>query len=161
MLHAPNVFADAVPPAPEKCPRGQIPITSHAGPQCVDPPPKNCPVGWRPEIQGVCRLAACQSDDQCEKGTQCRDADLCIMEYLQHWGQNNKTDDKIDDKPRNRPLFAGPPQRFDPPRKVTFAVDICGKDRSCGGDAKCQKAKVCLPKDAARPGAWSGPKPTR
>lgn len=158
LLHSAVVFADAVPPAPEKCPRGQIPITSHAGPQCVAPPPKNCPPGWRPEIRGVCRLATCEKDDQCEKGMQCREADLCIEEYLLHWGYG---DASRHDSTRNRPLFAGPPMKYDPPRKVTLAADICSSDRKCAGTGKCEKSKVCLPKDVSRPGAWSGPKPTR
>lgn len=153
LFHSPIVLADAVPPAPAKCPGDKVPVTSHHGPECIDPPPKNCPVGWRPEYRGVCRLATCDKDEQCEKGAQCREADLCIEEYLLHWGFGKAT--------QNRPLFAGPPMKYDPPRKMSFAADICDKDRQCPRTGKCQKAKVCLPKDVSRPGVWSGPKPTR
>jgi hypothetical protein len=160
--------ADAVPPPPSKCPRGKIGITSHRGPECVEPPPKNCPPGWRPEIRGLCRLEMCEKDDECEDGKQCREADLCMFEYLQEWGYGrNDTvpdagpDARPDAAPRNRPLFAGPPMRFDPPRRVVVAVDVCGNGRSCGESAQCKKSKVCLPKNVSRPGVWTGPKPSR
>jgi hypothetical protein len=157
--------ADAVPPPPKNCPPGKIGITSHAGPQCVAPPPKNCPPGWRPEIRGVCRLEMCDEDGQCEDGTTCREAELCLEEYLQEWGwgrnQHGESSSEEAPRPRNRPLFAGPPRRFDPPRKVVVAVDICGNGRRCAAPATCKKSRVCLPKNVSRPGVWTGPKPSR
>lgn len=146
----PSAYADAVPPPPDKCPRGQIPITSHAGPQCVLPPPKDCPPGWRAEIRGVCRLESCQKDEDCGSGRKCTEADLCLHEYLQEWGYTQSEPE------RNRPLFAGPPQRFNPPRRVVEAVDVCGAERTCQAPSKCGRAKVCLPQGVSRPGVWKG-----
>src|SRR5262245_44153051 len=73
-----TVFADAVPPPPEKCPGGQIPITSHAGPECVAPAPTDCPPGWRGELRGICRLDICVNDQGCGAGKQCRQVELCL-----------------------------------------------------------------------------------
>lgn len=145
-----SVSADAVPPPPDSCPRGQIPITSHAGPQCVLPPPKDCPPGWRAEIRGVCRLESCTKDADCGAGHQCREADLCLHEYLQEWGFTKA------EPGRNRPLFAGPPQRFDPPRRIVEAIDVCAEGRACPEIARCGRAKVCLPTGVSRPGIWKG-----
>lgn len=147
-------LADAVPPPPAKCPRGQVPITSHHGPECVLPAPTNCPAGWRGELRGICRLDVCETDQSCGAGKQCREVDVCLQEFILEWGygQNESTE-----RPRNRPLFAGPPMRYDPPRHEIRAVDVCGQGRGCQDPAKCGKGKLCLPTGVTRPGIWTRP----
>lgn len=146
-----GVAADAVPPPPDKCPRGQIPITSHRGPECVAPAPTDCPAGWRGELRGVCSLDVCTTDQSCGAGKQCREVDLCLQEFILHWGYGQNDPDA---PPPNRPLFAGPPMRYDPPRREIRPVDVCGNGRSCQEPATCGKGKLCLPVGVTRPGVW-------
>lgn len=143
-----GVRADAVPPPPSRCPPGQIGVTSHAGPQCVLPPPKDCPPGWRGTNGGVCLVWSCTSDAQCGDGARCSAADLCLAESLQEWGAA--------DAPV-RPLFAGPLQHFDPPRRVVTAVDVCPAARACPKGSECKQGKVCLPSGVSKPGPWTPP----
>lgn len=155
-----QALGDAVPPPPAHCPRGQVPITSHHGPECVAPAPTDCPAGWRGELRGICSLDVCESDQSCGPGKQCRQVELCLQEFILEWGysQNESSQPgKSEDRPRSRPLFAGPPMRYDPPRHEIRAVDVCGQGRGCQAPARCGKGKLCLPMGVTRPGIW--PKP--
>ncbi len=149
--------ADAVPPPPRSCPSGKVGITSHHGPECVDPAPKDCPAGWYPQIRAQCVVQLCTADDQCGKGLVCKPADVCQHDFLQEWGWG------ANEAPPPDPfLLAGPPQRFDPPRKVTATVGVCGGGVQCPDDNECRKAKVCLPPAVSKPGVWKGQaKPTK
>ncbi len=149
-----RVFGDAVPPPPAKCPRGQVGITSHAGPQCVDPAPKDCPPGWVGQLRGICALHLCETDQSCGSGMHCQQVNLCLQEFILEWGF---TQNDSGERPRNRPLFAGPPMRYDPPRHEIRAVDVCIEGRGCQEPAKCGLGKLCLPAGVTRPGIW--PKP--
>lgn len=160
MLLSRLVAADAVPPPPRECPKGKIGITSHHGPECVEPAPTNCPVGWRGVIRGLCVVETCTTDESCGAGRQCKEADVCQHEFLQEWGWGAlvpppPSPDALACDPF---VLAGPPQRFDPPRKVIETVDICAADRTCPPESTCQKGRVCLPKDAKKPAAWKGKK---
>jgi len=147
-----RALADAVPPPPRSCPPGKVGITSHHGPECVDPAPKDCPPGWYPQIRGQCLVQLCTADDQCGKGLVCKAADVCQHDFLQEWGWGAN-----EAQPAPDPfVLAGPPQRFDPPRKVTATVGVCGGGVSCPDDNECRKAKVCLPPAVSRPGVWKG-----
>ena len=158
LSHPLPTLADAVPPPPANCAKGQVAITSHHGPECVAPAPTNCPPGWRPELRGICSIAACENDAACGEGKQCREVDVCLQEFILEWGYSQNENDKESQRPRNRPLFAGPPMRYDPPRHLIVPVDVCGSARKCTAPATCGKSKVCLPKGVDRPGIWSGPK---
>ena len=144
------VLADVVPPPPSKCPRGQIGITSHHGPECVEPAPKSCPPGWRGQIRGLCVVESCATDAECGVGKQCKTADVCLHEYLREWGYEERPSPRVVDPS----LLAAPPQHFDPPQKVVEAVGVCGGDRTCPADSTCNKGKVCLPTGVAKPGDW-------
>src|SRR5262249_22818787 len=150
------VLADAVPPPPKKCPGNQVPVTSHRGPQCLAPAPTDCPAGWLGQLGGMCRLDICESDQNCGAGKQCRQVDLCLQEFILEWGYSQNDREK---RGPSRPLFAGPPMRYDPPRHEIRAVDVCGNGRQCQEPAKCGKGKLCLPAGVTRPGIW--PKPTQ
>lgn len=147
--------ADAVPPPPSRCPAGKIPVTSHAGPACVAPAPKNCPPGWEGRIGGNCVVASCKSDADCGAGRQCRGAQVCQHEYLQEWGWG--ADNWTPAGAVERSLYAEPPRRFDPPRRVVEVVDICRPDASCPQDWKCVAGRVCLPLGVERPGYYPAP----
>jgi len=152
------VSADAVPPAPESCPRGYIPVTSHAGPQCVLKPPISCPPGWRGINGGICVVHACETDAHCgwgeRKDLRCKPARVCIHEYLQEYGEGGSQPVERDE----RALFAGPPRRFDPPRRVQELVDVCPDRRACPAGSTCGEKKICLPADLAAPGLYQRPK---
>jgi hypothetical protein len=148
--------ADAVPPAPESCPAGYIPVTSHAGPQCVLKPPASCPPGWRGILGGLCAVHVCQTDANCtgRDDLRCKPAKVCIHEYLQEWGWGASLPATRDD----RSLFAEPPRHFSPPRKVQKPVDVCADDPACPAESTCQQSKVCLPAGVDRPGRYQPPK---
>ncbi len=149
-----SALADAVPPPPDRCPRGQVAITSHRGPECVAPAPADCPAGWRGELRGICRLDICETDQSCGAGKQCRRVDLCLQEFILEWGYGQN---ESSESPHNRLLFAGPPMRYDPPRHEIRAVAVCGDGRSCQEPAKCGKGKLCLAAGVSRPGIWAKP----
>jgi hypothetical protein len=157
LLVARIAHADAVPPPPHDCPPGKIGITSHGGPECVAPAPKNCPPGWVGVIRGACVVQVCSVDVDCGAGKKCKDADVCTHEYLQEWGEESSAPGPRAD----RTLLGAPPRHFDPPRKVTQVVDVCGAEQSCPADSTCGKGKLCLPTGVSKPGRWSAQKPKK
>jgi hypothetical protein len=148
MLFSSIAFADAVPPPPRNCPPGQVGITSHGGPRCVPAAPKSCPAGWRPQIGGVCVVAVCFEDANCEAGQKCKQAEVCLQERLVEWGEAPQS--RVDPF-----LFAEPPRHNVPPRKVIETIDVCGDKRSCPDDSKCDTGKICLPKGVDKPAPYS------
>ena len=152
------VDADAVPPEPERCPTGYIPVTSHAGPQCVLKPPTNCPPGWKGINGGTCVVHVCQTDAHCtwdgRRDLRCKPAKVCVHESLQEWGSAAEPPSTR----QERSLFAAPPRRFDPPRKVQTPVNVCQDGRACPKDATCSPMRLCLPVDVDQPGTYREPK---
>lgn len=132
-------MADAVPPPPP-CPDGKVGISNHEENSCVDPPPKDCPAGWFPELRGLCELRVCQKSSDCGAGYECKPASVC-----QH-----------DEMRERRGRSQGPPY------KVTVTAGICSDGIECPDGNECKKPKICLPKDVAKPAPWKGqPKPTK
>lgn len=101
------VLADAVPPPPDRCPRGHAPRTGHSGPYCQPPPPRSCPPGHEPRVfrdNAYCEPpppracptgshwvstsphdAYCRGGSRCDQnncyqdGFTCRDSSLCVQ----------------------------------------------------------------------------------
>jgi hypothetical protein len=139
--------ADAVPPAPDSCPRGQVGVTSHAGPECVPEAPTNCAPGYRGRVGGTCVLAACSNHDNCVAGERCMQVDTCQEFRELHWtgwGWSAR---------RPRPagnLLGGPPAPPPPgpPKKAWVQLNICGQDGACAEPAQCRPAPLCYPQSA-------------
>jgi uncharacterized protein (TIGR03382 family) len=158
--------ADAVPPPPAHCPKGQVGITGHGGPKCVPEAPKNCAPGYRGEIGGNCVLARCGSDSQCEGGQRCLQIEVC-QEYRElHWtGWGWSAQRAV---PRDNLLAEPPsPPPDGPPRKDWVLLSICGQDGPCNAPAQCRAAGLCYPPGAigktkaklAAPGTPDAPPP--
>ncbi len=131
--------ADAVP-GPPPCPKGQIGVATHDRNGCYDPPPKDCPAGWFPELGGRCVVRVCKRDEECGEGLQCKSATACMHDEMQRTG----------------------PRGSGPPIKVAIPVGVCGGAVECPDDNECRKAKVCIPKGADQPTLWKNqPKPTK
>jgi len=146
-LSARSAHADAVPPPPSHCPKGQVGITDHGGPKCVPEAPKNCAPGYRGEIGGRCVLARCSADDQCESGRRCLQIEVC-QEYRElHWtGWGWSAQRAV---PRDNLLAEPPsPPPAGPPKKDWVPLGICGQDGPCNAPAQCRAAGLCYPPNA-------------
>jgi hypothetical protein len=136
-------LADAVGPPPKECPAGLVPAAFHNRAACVLPEPKNCPPGWRGELEGLCKLAICDGTDYaCRLGEHCAPADLCVVEKIRQWGWGPRA-------PIRGSELAAPPQRLDHPRHEFEAVDVCGEGSKCQ-EGKCEALHVCLPNGETR-----------
>jgi hypothetical protein len=143
-LHSGPARADAVPPPPKSCPKGQVGITDHGGPRCVPEAPKNCAPGYRGQVGGKCVLANCGTDEQCEKGQRCMRVDTCQEFRELHWtGWGWSAARPV---PRDN-FLAGPPRpRPDgPPKKAWVELNICGQDGPCKSPAECRPSSLCYP----------------
>lgn len=136
--------ADAVPPPPDRCPSGQVGVTSHAGPQCVPEAPQDCAPGYRGQVGGKCVLAICGNDDQCDDGQRCMQVDTC-QEYRElHWtGWGWSAQRPV----RSGNFFAEPPSPPPPgpPKKAWVELNICGQDGPCASPAECRPSALCYP----------------
>ena len=135
-------LADAVPPAPDDCPRGQVGVTSHGGPQCVPDAPKDCAPGYRGEVGGGCVLAACSTDQECATGSRCLQVDTCQeLRELQWtgWGWSAQRafarDNFLGGPPAPRPEGDAP--------KAWVKLRICGPDGPCDAPAECRPMGLC------------------
>lgn len=143
-LRVDTARADAVPPPPASCPKGQVGITDHGGPRCVPEAPKNCAPGYRGELGGRCVLATCSSDNHCEGGRRCFQIETCQEFRELHWtgwGWSAQ-------RPASRDSFlAGPPrpQPSGPPEKAWVNLHICGQDGPCNAPAECRPTGLCYP----------------
>ncbi len=143
-LRVDSAHADAVPPPPKTCPKGQVGVTSHGGPKCVLKAPKNCAPGYRGVLGGTCELATCSSDGECEGGRHCLQIETC-QEYRElHWTGWGWGAQLL--APRES-FFAGPPRpRPDGPPKMAWVnLSICGQDGACAAPAECRPAGLCYP----------------
>jgi hypothetical protein len=138
--------ADAVPPPPEHCPKGKVPITSHAGPECIDEAPKDCAPGYRGALGARCVLATCATDAQCEGGQRCLQIETC-QEYRElHWSGWGWEAKRA--APRDNLLAEPPmPQPDGPPKEAWVLLRICGQDGPCDPPAECRPAGLCYPPD--------------
>lgn len=134
-----SVLADAVP-GPPPCPEGKVPVSSHHGSGCYDPPPKDCPAGWSPELDAKCVVRVCKHDDDCGANLQCKAADVCMHDEMHPTG----------------------PRGSGPSIKVAVPAGVCSGDLECPDNNDCRKAKICIPKGAAKPTLWKNQlKPTK
>ncbi|MEZ4442993.1 MAG: MYXO-CTERM sorting domain-containing protein [Polyangiaceae bacterium] len=137
-------WADAVPPPPDHCPKGQVGVTSHGGPRCVPEAPDDCAPGYRGQVGGECILAKCSSHDQCQDGEECMRVDTCQEFRELHWtGWGWSAEFVV--PPQN--FFAGPPRPAPPgpPEKAWVELNICGQDGPCNAPAKCRPSSLCYP----------------
>ncbi len=147
--------ADAVPPAPTDCPRGQVGVTSHGGPECVLKAPTDCPKGWRGLLGGKCALSPCETDAQCQEGEVCTAHAVCLEAYKDDEYGYGEDEEHGEAEPRalltSPDLLAGPPM---PRRKRAtpiyryLAVNLCSADVACVAPRTCQTEKLCVPKGA-------------
>ncbi len=146
-LIASTAHADAVPPPPKSCPKGQVGVTSHSGPACVPQAPTDCAPGYRGQVGGQCVLASCHSDDPCDDGQRCMDVDTCQEFRELHWtgwgwGAHRPV--------QRGNFFAGPPRPRPegPPKKAWVELNICGQDGACESPAECRPSSLCYPTSA-------------
>ncbi len=138
---AARAAADVVPPPPKKCPPGTVAVTSHSGPACKKEAPKNCPVGYRGVLGGICRLDTCASDLQCEReGKVCRDYSLCYEERTRYYAKKGERAEGW-----RGLLGMGPRRRLDPPQKYWHPIDICSPGKNCPAPKECRPGKLCVP----------------
>jgi hypothetical protein len=142
----PRALADAVPPPPDHCPKGQIAVTSHAGPQCVLVAPNDCGPGWHGVQGGQCELTLCEAQtasSSCGGNARCVPADLCVVEQVRDWGYGMA--------PAERgPELAAPPAKLAVPQHDFLAVDVCSSGGVCA-EGHCEALHVCLPPGRDRP----------
>jgi MYXO-CTERM domain-containing protein len=148
LLPSKLAWADAVPPPPEDCPKGQVGVTSHRGPACVLEAPKDCAPGYRGNVGGTCSLAACSSDQECEGGTRCFQVDTCQEHRELHWdgwGWSARRPVAVSGN-----FMAGParPAPEGPPPSAWIKLRICGQDGPCNAPAECRPAGLCYPPNA-------------
>jgi hypothetical protein len=110
--------ADAIPPPPENCPGDTVPTSDHGGQRCEPPPPKNCPPGYVGRVGGACALHRCFTDQDCGRGKQCLDAQICFEPH-EVWVEYGRAPVSRDN------LLAGPPIRLDEPKTVFDPVGVC------------------------------------
>ncbi len=142
-----TAHADAVPPAPKRCPKGKVGVTDHGGPRCVLEAPKNCAPGYRGALGGKCVLATCSSDDQCKDGRRCLLVETC-QEYRElHWSGWGWQARRLVSRDN---FFAEPPSpRPDGPAKKAWVnLNICGQDGPCKDPAECRPVSLCYPPSA-------------
>jgi len=139
--------ADAVPPAPDSCPPGQVGVTGHQGPACVPEAPDDCAPGYHGQVGGKCVLAACSSDASCEPDERCMQVDTCQEFRELHWSGWGWSAQR----PRPaRNFIAGPPapRPRGPAKKAWVQLSICHQDGPCASPAECRPADLCYRKDA-------------
>lgn len=156
--------ADAVPPAPKDCPRGQVGVTSHSGPQCLLEAPTDCPKGWRGLVGGTCALTPCENDTQCSGGEVCVQHSVCLepsQDDSYDYGEDER-EEHGEAAPRSLlqspALLAGPmmPRKKRPTPIYRYAaVNLCSADVACASPRTCQTEKLCVPK-GARAAAYRG-----
>src|SRR5687768_557710 len=155
---APRAHADAVPPAPENCPPGQVGTTSHGGPRCEKAPPKNCPIGWVGVIGGTCRLHTCSEDGHCqgEGGAKvCRDYSLCHQPKTRA-----KTCGALAPPPRSAEMamvLPGACVPLEQPVTDWIPINVCGGAERCPSPSECRPGKLCVP--ASSPDSPNPPQP--
>ena len=147
LLSSRSASADVVPPPPKHCPKGQVGVTSHGGPECVLEAPKNCLPGYRGQLRGQCVLACCSSDDNCDGGRKCLQVDVCQEFRELHWtgwgwgAQRTVTRDNLLAEPPSPPPDG-------PPKKDWVLINICGQDGACKAPAQCRPTGLCYPPSA-------------
>lgn len=159
LLAAPGIArADAVPPPPTDCPRGQVGITSHSGPQCVEEAPPDCPTGWRGRLGGTCALTPCETDANCQPGEACVEHSVCLQPFedpFYDYGEEERekhgwADPHPSDLLRSPGLLAGPPMprtRRPVPIIRYDAVNLCSPEVGCAAPNTCQPEKLCVPRE--------------
>jgi MYXO-CTERM domain-containing protein len=152
-----SALADAVPPAPDDCPKGEVGTTSHSGPSCVKEPPKDCPTGWRGTLGGTCMLTPCATDANCQPGEACVEHAVCLAPYpddFYEYGEEEREKhgmlEPIEGSLFRSPgLLAGPPmQKTRRPKPILRynATNVCSREVACAAPATCQTEKLCVPK---------------
>ena len=156
--------ADAIPPAPNDCPRGKVGVSSHSGAQCIEDAPKDCPRGWTGRLGGVCALTPCTTDASCQTGEECAPHAVCLQpqeDDTYDYGEDEREEHGELEPTRllaSPNLLAGPPM----PRKKRpspifryDAMNLCSADVACLSPRTCQTEKLCVPK-GARATAYRG-----
>jgi hypothetical protein len=152
-----SALADAVPPPPTDCPRGEIGVTSHGGPSCVKEAPKDCPTGWRGTLGGTCTLAPCDTDANCQEGEACVEHAICLAPFSDEfydYGEEEREKhgmlEPIEGSLLRSPgLLAGPPMpKMRRPRPIIRynATNVCSSEVACAAPATCQREKLCVPR---------------
>jgi len=140
-------LADAVPPPPDDCPKGQVGTTSHGGPRCEPEAPTDCAPGYRGVVGGTCVLAACSSDKECDAGRRCLQVDACQVLRELHWtGWGWSAQRSF----ASGNLLGGPPAPAPEgsPPKAWVKLHICGQDGPCEPPAECRPMGLCYPPGA-------------
>ncbi len=133
--------ADVVPPPPDDCPAGKVPVSDHGGPGCQDEPPENCPPGWRGVVGGHCQLDRCGTDDRCPEGKVCRDHSLCYKKQTSWFTYGRQTE-----HPRAAaPYIGGPPIELDEPIIKYVPINVCNSQTPCESPNECRPGKLCVP----------------
>lgn len=147
-LSAHTALADAVPAPPDDCPKGQVGITSHAGPACVLEAPKDCAPGYRGEVGGNCVLAACSTDQECSAGSRCVQVDACQELRRLNWSGWGWEARRARAAAGN--VLAGPPMPAPPgdAPEAWVKLRICGQDGACNAPAECRPMGLCYPTSA-------------
>lgn len=135
-----SAWADAVPPPPDNCPPGKVPVTDHRGPRCERKAPTNCPSGWRGVVGGTCALHQCTEDAHCGDDKVCREVSLCYKQETRYYtyGQNDYA------PVRGPELGMGPPMQLDPPVTEWVAFNVCDTGSACPAPAECRPGKLCV-----------------
>ena len=133
------------------CPPDKVALTNHGGTSCVEPPPKDCPAGWRGVAGGTCMLDTCDNDKDCRDGKRCRQASICHARNEYWYGP-------CPPGQRGYPFLGlpAPPQpqcKQDKPTISYVSVSICGV-APCNAPSECRPGGVC-----ALPGAKLGAPP--
>lgn len=160
-LFARTASADVVMPPPTDCPRGQVGVTSHSGPQCMLKAPTDCPNGWHGQLGGACALRPCQNDASCQDGEVCVEHAVCLHPFedgFYDYGEEEKEKQEhgLLDLPepqipmlQSPALLAGPPMPRNPRAKPIIrydAVNVCSPEVPCAAPNTCQPEKICVPK---------------
>lgn len=144
-------------PPPEDCPRGEVGVTSHGGPQCVKVAPTDCPTGWRGQLGGTCSLAPCDNDQGCQAGEACVEHSVCLQPFedpFYDYGEDEREEHGELEPPasdvlRSPGLLAGPmaPKKLRPKPIIRYdAVNLCSRDVACAAPGTCQREKICVPR---------------
>jgi uncharacterized protein (TIGR03382 family) len=138
--------ADAIPPPPDSCPRGQVAAPpSHSMNGCVLEAPSDCGPGWHGALEGKCQLALCDvGNEGCSANEQCVKRNLCVVEDVRDWGWGRSSAPSL-----RGPELAEPPHQLDVPEHHFHAVDVCGPGATCT-TGRCEALRVCLPRGETR-----------
>lgn len=140
-FYAENARADAVPPAPW-CLPGEVSYSSHYGGGCRVAAPTDCDPGYRGRLGGICELAPCTSDQNCQQGEACLYVDICSEERELIWnGYGWGT--------RGPGYSRSPtPPQPGPAPKGWVRLNICGQDGACAAPRECRATQLCYPTKA-------------